>query len=99
LRGGAALRDDPPRRRKGGNRDKEARFMGKPARWVMLGVAIGAAVAGTWAGAASAATDRLPDLGMARLSDFRAEKTSDGRRLLQLKAQGAPRVLGYGPAA
>lgn len=29
------------------------------------------------------AADRLPDLGMARLSDFKAEKTADGRRLLR----------------
>jgi hypothetical protein len=31
----------------------------------------------------AAAADRLPDLGMARLSDFKAEKTADGRRLLR----------------
>jgi hypothetical protein len=32
---------------------------------------------------ATAATDRLPDLGMARLTEIRIEKTSDGRRLLR----------------
>ena len=31
----------------------------------------------------AAAADRLPDLGMARLADLRAEKTADGRRLLR----------------
>jgi hypothetical protein len=34
-------------------------------------------------GVASAASDRLPDLGMARLADIRIEKTPDGRRLLR----------------
>ncbi|HEV3478866.1 MAG TPA: lysyl oxidase family protein [Gaiellaceae bacterium] len=32
---------------------------------------------------ATAATELVPDLGMARLSDFHVDKTSDGRRLLR----------------
>jgi Lysyl oxidase len=46
--------------------------------------ALVAAVASVATGVATAsAADRLPDLGMARLSDFRVEKTAAGRTLLR----------------
>lgn len=47
---------------------------------VLLALAVGRAPS------AGAAADRLPDLGMARLSDVRVDKTSDGRRLLRFTA-------------
>lgn len=47
-----------------------------------LVVAVGASAAMSARGAATA-TDALPDLGMARLSDIHVDKTPDGRRLLR----------------
>jgi Lysyl oxidase len=53
----------------------------------LLGLALVGALAAlaSLAGAASAA-DRMPDLGMAKPSDVRIQKTSDGRRLLRYTA-------------
>jgi hypothetical protein len=51
-------------------------------RGAVTAVAVAVCWVATGAATASAA-DRLPDLGMARLSDFRVEKTASGRTLLR----------------
>ncbi len=48
------------------------------AAWVVL-----CSLAALAAPGLAQAADRLPDLGMAQLSDLKSEKTSDGRRLLR----------------
>jgi hypothetical protein len=56
----------------------------RPTALVVVGVAVAAVLALSRPPAAAAATDRLPDLGMARLRDFSIDTTTrPGRRLLR----------------
>jgi hypothetical protein len=56
----------------------------RPAALILVGVAVAAVLAFSRPPAAGAATDRLPDLGMARLRDLSIDTTTiPGRRLLR----------------